>query len=177
LSSDRSIDWSPPVTVGRDHLIKPELSWGWRASDGDGRIPQVEYRGVLSEPPGDTFALVRERRRIVFDNLPDCDAIPDSEFPTAWTRRKVKFLIYSMIHNYNVAYVSDLVKYYKRSEPISRNSHPPQAELVPRQGAVEKLVQVKLTLLPRRKQTMHRLIFMATCSMATRLTFMRGNCP
>jgi hypothetical protein len=47
----------------------PHLNWGWFAS-ADPDPDNADVRGILTEPPMDMFAPVREQRRIGFRNVP-----------------------------------------------------------------------------------------------------------
>jgi len=120
------------VPYGRVQV--PDLGWGWRGND-DAPISQVDCRGVTTEPPKDIFAPVRERRRLVFDRRPRQDAFPAGFVPNEWILFELKLKMFSMLHNYNVIYVSDMITYQERGRPNSHRARAAETELAWKQRA------------------------------------------
>jgi len=78
---------NPPILVPSKLVY---MRYGWFASTSPD-YGKVETRGPSLEYPKDVFAPLREQRTVIFANFPD---LP-----------KTEFLLYPLLHNFNVTWV------------------------------------------------------------------------
>jgi hypothetical protein len=78
---------------------RPNLNWGWFAS-ADPDPGNADVRGVLTEPPVDMFAPLREQRRMGFTNIP----LPHLVTTRARfkSRETLVETAYRLLHDFNV---------------------------------------------------------------------------